>query len=118
MPAFEVQLNGKKLCTAGMSEGGVVSVILHWVGGIRPGSVLNPGELSLRVGGLISRTDEHVEWTSRDLKVGDELIVRIAEVSKISKAKAKTRESAGETRRRRKAYVRRMAKEFGWKIER
>ena len=101
-----------------MSEGGVVSVILHWVGGIRPGTKLNPGELSLRVGGLISRTDEHIEWTTRDLKVGDKLTVRIAEVGKISRPHEKSRESAGETKRRRKAYVRRMAKEFGWKIQR
>ena len=101
-----------------MSEGGVVSVIVNWVGGIRPGSELNPGHLSLSVGGLISRTDEHIEWTSRDLKVGDELIIRIADVGKISKPQTKTRESAVETKRRQKAYVRRMAKGLGWKIQR
>src|SRR5438477_171203 len=66
MRAFEVSLNGKKLCVAGIGEDGVLSTCLNWVtrGGV--------GDLFLQVGGLISPTEESVTWVrQKPLKVGD-----------------------------------------------
>ena len=48
MKAFHVRVNGRVLCTAGVGEDGVVSVILTWVGGKPPRPA--EGRLRLAVG--------------------------------------------------------------------
>lgn len=56
MKAFEVRLNGKKLCIAGIGRDGVLNAVLgHVVGDGRE-------ELDLGVGGLISPTNEYIDW--------------------------------------------------------
>lgn len=74
MRAFEVHLNGKKLCLAGIGDDGVLDASANWVGSKR-GS-----DLFLQVGGLISSTKEHVSWVrQRRLHVGDKITVRIVQ---------------------------------------
>jgi hypothetical protein len=52
MRAFEVHLNGKRLCVAGIDGDCVLNVILNHVAG------RGRNELWLSVGGLISATEE------------------------------------------------------------
>lgn len=71
MIAFEVLVNGKKLCTAGVGEKGVLNA-----------SILGPKSPRLRVGGLCN--EEHVVWISprpaaHELKAGDEVTIRVVE---------------------------------------
>jgi hypothetical protein len=81
MKAFMVSVNGRHVCTAGIGPDGVLSTMLTWVGG---GPNRDPeGHLHLRVGGLDSRTDEHVDWTTPELAVGDEVTVRVVEVEEV-----------------------------------
>jgi hypothetical protein len=82
MLCFEVWRNGEKLTTAGVSETGVLSFILSWVGkeanassvaasaaGVIPG-------ICCRVGGIEGVT--HVDWyETKELAIGDELRVRL-----------------------------------------
>jgi hypothetical protein len=56
MRAFEVSLNGKKLCLAGISDDGVLTAVVNWVP--RKGK----GDPFLQVGGLVGPSDEHVSW--------------------------------------------------------
>jgi len=82
MLCFEVWRNGEKLTTAGVSEAGVLSFILSWVGkepnasstaASSAGTI--PG-IHCQVGGIEGIT--HVDWYETDqLKVGDELRVRL-----------------------------------------
>src|ERR1700686_3917331 len=59
MRAFEVSVNGEKLCLAGIGDDGVLTTIVTWAG--RQGD----RDLFLQVGGLISRTKEHVHWINQ-----------------------------------------------------
>ena len=74
MRAFEVYLNGKKLCLAGIGDDGVLTTIVNWVA--RGGK----GGLFLEVGGLISPVSEHVAWVKqKPLRVGDQLRIMLVE---------------------------------------
>ena len=88
MLCFEVWRNGEKLTTAGVSESGVVSFILNW-GGKEPNassiaasaSGAIPG-IHCTVGGIDGAShpagDHFVDWyETQDLKIGDELRVRL-----------------------------------------
>jgi hypothetical protein len=110
MRAFEVYLNGKRLCVAGIGDDGVLSTIVdHVVGKGR-------NQQTLRVGGLISPTGEHVIWNRRRLKIGDEVRVKIVESASIDRPKERIRLDPKEDLRRQKQYVRDMAKKLGWKL--
>ena len=110
MRAFDVSLNGEKLCLAGVGERGVLSAIVSWVAGDR-------GEdLFLHVGGLAN--EEHIDWVrQRHLRVGDEIRVKVVESRSNDRAVRRRRNNPAETLKAKKQYVRRMAKELGWRIE-
>ena len=113
MRAFEVSLNQKKLCLAGVSEDGVLSAIVTWVTG---GARGRRADLFLEVGGLAN--EEHVAWIKqKHLRVGDEIRVKIVAARSVDKPVHKRRIHPAETLTAKKRYVRMMAKELGWKIQ-
>jgi hypothetical protein len=79
MIAFQIQLNGKTLCNAGVGDAGVLGAHVSWIrrnkGLVRSiqGRRMRQ-ELILDVGGLTSERDEHVRWLHRNLKVGDQVL--------------------------------------------
>ena len=122
MPVFHVYLNGKKVSTAGVGELGVLGTHVSWVRRTgehtlsrKPESVEE--ELRLHVGGLISPDDEHVRWLDRDLKVGDEVSIRVAEDGRVDRPRSRERRDRAKELRSQKRYVRAMARKFGWKIQ-
>ncbi|HYL74549.1 MAG TPA: hypothetical protein VEU96_10110 [Bryobacteraceae bacterium] len=110
MRAFEVHVNGKRLCVAGIGDDGVLNTMVDHV----VGHGMN--ELYLRVGGLISPTMEHVRWTRRRLKTGDEVRVKIIESGSTDRPRKRYRLDPKEDLRAQKRYVREMARKFGWKV--
>ena len=116
MLALEVYVNGKRRCSAGIAGDGVVSAILSWIGRGRPERGLPKEDVSLRVGGLDSARREHIDWLEQDLVAGDDVRIRIVDVPKVDRPIKGSRRPVGNTTRRQKAHVRRMAKQFGWKI--
>lgn len=112
MRAFEVYLNKKKLCIAGIGNDGVLSAIVNWV------TRGDEGDLFLDVGGLLSPTKEHVRWSKqKPLRVGDEVQVKIVETNTVDKpAERHKSDSVIKRRASEKAYVRAMAKKLGWTI--
>lgn len=110
MRAFNVSLNGNKLCLAGVGEHGVLSAIISWVAGDR-------GEdLFIHVGGLAN--EEHIDWVKRKrLQVGDKIRIEVVESRSVGEPVRRRRNHPAETLKAKKHYVRRMAKELGWKIE-
>jgi hypothetical protein len=88
MLCFEVWRNDEKLVTAGLSEAGVLSFMLTWVGdgadassGAAASAGTIPG-LTCLVGGMDSALhpsgDRQVDWyETSELKIGDELRVRL-----------------------------------------
>ena len=78
MKALEVFVNGHRVCLAGVGEDGVLSAIVDWTGG--------PAEddhVGLNVGGLGSRTGEHLGWEVPSLGVGAEVLVRVVEAAAV-----------------------------------
>jgi hypothetical protein len=75
--AFVVRVNGKRLCIAGVGPNGVLSAIVNWVGGGRRRDA--DGEFVFHVGGLDSRTGEHLNYTTPQLQVGDKVSVELVE---------------------------------------
>ena len=99
MNCFEVTINGEKVCTAGIGDYGVLNTVLSFVGGKESSDPTadtdhrTPSEsLELNVGGVATSTigaSEHVEWLQRDLMVGDEIVMRIIEVSECDQPASK-----------------------------
>ncbi|MGB3588045.1 MAG: hypothetical protein WBA23_15965 [Tunicatimonas sp.] len=71
---FEIKLNGEHLCRAGFEE--VFSVLTCHVVSIRRERD-NIEKLGLRVGGLNSETNQHMNWVKQDLQEGDKLSVEV-----------------------------------------
>jgi len=111
MRAFEIHLNGRRLCLAGVGEDGVLTAIIDHVAGPK-GSSLN-----LNVGGLVSPARKHVIWRHRRLKVGDEIIVKIAETDSVDRPRKSYPFNPEGDERKQKAYIRAMAKKFGWRVD-
>ena len=61
-------------------------------------------------------TQSTVRWQQRSLRMNDEVRVKIVETSVVDKFKVMQTAPADE-RKYEKAYVRRMAKQFGWTIQ-
>ena len=117
MLAFEVHLNGNKKCVAGIGEPGVLTTTLTWVLGQPKGRRKSGEDMWLHVGGLISRNYEFVDWFQRKVRRGDEVVIRIVEVGAADAPRKRRQESPAQRRRQQQAYVRKMAKQFGWKIQ-
>jgi len=112
MRAFDVSLNGKKLCRAGIGDDGVLSTIVNWV------TSKGAGNLFLEVGGLVSTVDEHVKWVNqKSLQVGDTIQVTVVDAKSVDEPTRKQRPSETELLKARKRYVRKMAKQLGWKLQ-
>jgi hypothetical protein len=87
MVAFEVKVNQKLLCTAGVGDFGVLSAVLSWVsvnhghGQNDKGRGEQDEETFFTVGGL--RSEEHLRWIDHKLvETGDEIVIRIVNVPK------------------------------------
>jgi hypothetical protein len=122
MPVFHVYLNGKQVSTAGVGDLGVLGAHVSWVRRKGEHTLAKKAntvqeELTLQVGGLISPAQEHVRWLDRDLKIGDEVCITVAEDSKVDRPRSRERRDRVKELRSQKRYVRVMAKKFGWKIQ-
>jgi hypothetical protein len=80
MKSFNIHVNGKPCCTAGIGPSGVLHVIVNWV---RRKGEPKEGEFDLSVGGLDTTTEEHVRWSAPRIRVGDEITIRVVESDKI-----------------------------------
>jgi len=112
MRAFEICLNGEKLCIAGIGEDGVLSAIISWVTG------KSGADLHLYLGGLINPGKEHVSWIEhRNLSVGDVIQVKVVEGNSVDEPTRRTTDETAKALEDRKEYVRRMAKQLGLRIQ-
>jgi hypothetical protein len=111
MRAFDISLNGKRLCCVGIGEDGVLSTTITYV------PFRRRRETRLYVGGLVMPQNEHVFWKKSTLRVGDEMRLKIVEKESVDKPRKRfPRDFAAETKAQ-KRHVREMAKKFGWKIQ-
>lgn len=95
MIAFEVLLNGERLCLAGAGNVGVITAILHWVRRkpLQEGLVISDWEeeeLKLDVAGIDSLTNEHLAWLKRRVEIGDEITLRIIEINTVDEPEGRS----------------------------
>jgi len=109
MLAYEAFLNGDRLFLAGIDGDGVLNAMLNY------GRKNRTKRLYLTVGGVVNATNEEVRWTCPDLKVGDEINVRVIEA--VSVDEPTTRQPAPEFNLdAQKAHVRTWIKKLGWTV--
>jgi hypothetical protein len=84
MIAYQIAINGKQVATAGVREG-VVSAIANWV--FIPSDVATDPARDWHAGfslaGLDELTSEHLKWFRRDLRVGDEITIKLIETERV-----------------------------------
>jgi hypothetical protein len=112
MRAFEISLNGKRLCLAGVGKDGVLSTTITHV------PFRKRRETRLYVGGITLPQDEHVFWKERILHLGDELRLKVVEKETVDVPRERVRRDHAAEAKAQKRYVRKMAKKFGWKFQR
>jgi hypothetical protein len=85
MLCYEVRVNRKLACTAGVGKQGVLTAIVTWVKRDRkkrPDDLSKAEwsreELSLHVGGIMGGAG-HVHWLEQDLQPGDEVHIRVVQ---------------------------------------
>ena len=112
MRAFDVYLNQKRLCRAGIGDDGVLTTTINWVAG------KGRADLFLQVGGLVSPQDEFVNWVGQKrLRVGDRIQIEVVDVKLVDEPTSRKRRDRNTELKAKKRYVRMTAKELGWKIQ-
>ena len=100
MIAFEVKLNGRRICIAGAEDLCVLSATINAAGKLGVKTVpsrRNNGsarEVFYSVGGLTRRPDPtkdvHLRWKSvAPLRIGDRLVIKVLEVRKADRPKSR-----------------------------
>jgi hypothetical protein len=82
---FRLWVNGEVKATAGLDSFGVLSQTLSWVRRDPDKAPSHDTDIAtwicdkihLRLGGLDSTSDEHLDWHGTELRVGDEIRVQI-----------------------------------------
>ena len=135
MIAFEVYLNGEKLCTAGIEELGNLSASLTWQRGPHVlketlGRKFEYSHFSVSGENVRFRSEkaphlehefketEHLEWVMQEFPPGSEVTIKAVEVSMVDKPRSRMLTGTQDDSMR--AYekrVREMAEALGWKIQ-
>lgn len=80
MKAFEIIINDDNICRAGLESGkGVLTTHIISTTGLDNQS----DSVSLNVSGLNSASNESLKWVTQEVKVGDEILVRIIDTEEI-----------------------------------
>ena len=110
MRAYQIFLNGERLCTAGIGKHGYIQAYVTYLS--------ERNETYLDIIGCLASKKLYVRWARRPLRTGDEVRVKIVDKKTADKFKKIIGrvESPERVLELRKRLVRRMAKEFGWEI--
>jgi hypothetical protein len=95
--AFEVYVNGKKRCTAGVGERGVLNAGVNWIRRadetVRRYGGSGREELTVEARGMVTSPNlprEHVQWLNSRLQMGDVITFKVIETEKVNKPRSRT----------------------------
>jgi hypothetical protein len=108
MRAYEVFLNGKRLCVAGIGSDGYISAYITYRS--------EPDATWIDVVGLENRRKLYVQWTRKNLRTGDELLLKIVDRKSVDKYKVIRRHDEKRDLESMKRDLREKAKALGLEI--
>jgi hypothetical protein len=108
MRAYEVFLNGKRLCVAGVGNDGYISAYITYRS--------EPEATWINVMGLINRKKLYVRWTQRSLRSGDEVLLRVVDRKSVDRYKIIRQHDEKRDLESMKRHVRKMAKSLGMAV--
>jgi hypothetical protein len=108
MRAYEVFLNGKRLCVAGVGSDGYISAYITYRS--------EPEATWINVMGLINRKKLYVRWTQRNLRTGDEVLLRVVDRKSVDRYKIIRQHDEKRDLESMKRHVRKMAKSLGMAV--
>jgi hypothetical protein len=111
MRAFEISLNGKKICLAGIGDDGVLSTTVTYV------PFRKRQDTRLYVGGLVMPQRDHVRWRQVQLRIGDEVRLKVVETKTVDRPLARFQRDVAAEAEAEKRQIRALAKKLGWKIQ-
>lgn len=97
MIAYEVMVNGKKVATVGLRDGGIMALIANWIS-LPKGAKWKAG---FNVGGLRKGrpgVNEFLTWFEKNLRLGDEVSYRLIETRRVDKPRKVKRQLAARKR--------------------
>lgn len=116
MTVFDVYVNDRKVCRAGVGRNGVLSTMINWVKLSGAAAHLAPHRgrpnagAQLQVSGLSG--DTHVLWTDRQLEMGDRISVALARGPAADAPAQVKRRNPGQEQRQLRAYYQQLKKQF------
>jgi hypothetical protein len=112
MVAFEIYVDGEKLCTAGVGGTGVLTAITTWVNRGNPAQ----GQTDLRVGGLAhtqpGQGRAQVDWVHRLLQLGSEVRIRVIETGRVDEPGTTKAIDAADDLESERRYYEKLKKKF------
>ena len=112
MKALKISMDGQHVCTAGLPEFGVVTCVLS--GARRHAVNAEEGRdepewaYEVHVGGLHDPepgVSEHLNWHVSDLRVEQEVVVRLVEVGEADEPAERQRETQGDVIEQKRKYL-------------
>lgn len=122
MLAFQVELNRKKVATAGIVGPHVLTAVFSSV--IRDGEARRlwprgrksqAKELTFSLGGMISHSSgakEHVDWACLDLKIGDTVTLKVVDAALVDEPVRRRRTEAPSIEKRERLELDRLQKKY------
>jgi hypothetical protein len=110
MLAYEVFVNGSLSCLAEIDGSGALDATVHY------GRGQNLDHLHLTVRGMPSPTREVLMWESANLRIGDELHLRIVDAAAVHEPEIQPPMTPERELEGSKACVRAMAAKWGWTL--
>jgi len=104
---FEVRINDGPPTISGQAGLSVLSSTLTFVS--------SRNELEFRVGGLATTGTHHnefLEWIKQDLKIGDQVCIRIVESDSLSAPIAVERDEPGDSERKERTYYEQLKRKY------
>lgn len=116
MTAFDVYLNNRKLCRAGVGRDGVLNAIVSWVKLTGPAAARARRErqpvedIRLHVGGLAKGV--HQRWNGSHLETGDRITIEVVEARAVDPPVAKVSHDPVQAAEQERQYYLRLKKKF------
>lgn len=118
MICFDVGLNGRRLCRAGVGESGTITTFVSWTGGAplcpKPRGRTKAGLLQLSVGGAFGSLErqEYPQWVERQIKPGDTVSITVVKADSADRYRRKDLITAESTAKLERRYYRELKRRF------